>query len=112
VNYAFNLTRASKWVSYGCSYPGSLAALLRAKHPELVHAAFAASAPMNFRIEFIEYSHVLERIVDSHNHTCRTELAKAYARLDELLMTTAGRALITDKFDSCTSLNSPYDRLM
>lgn len=45
------LTNA-KWVAFGGSYPGSLAAWFRLKYPHLVHAAVATSAPVHATVNF------------------------------------------------------------
>lgn len=48
---ARGLTNA-KWVAFGGSYPGSLAAWFRLKYPHMVHAAVATSAPVRATVNF------------------------------------------------------------
>lgn len=48
---ARGLTNA-KWVAFGGSYPGSLAAWFRLKYPHMVHAAVASSAPVRATVNF------------------------------------------------------------
>ena len=42
----------TKWIAFGGSYPGSLAAWLRAKYPYLVHASMSASGPLIAKADF------------------------------------------------------------
>lgn len=48
---ARGLTNA-KWVAFGGSYPGSLAAWFRLKYPHLVYASVATSAPVHAQVNF------------------------------------------------------------
>jgi len=42
----------TKWVVFGGSYSGSLAAWLRMKYPQLVHAAVSSSSPLMAKIDY------------------------------------------------------------
>lgn len=42
----------TRWIAVGCSYAGSLAAWVRFKYPELIHAAISMSAPILAQIYF------------------------------------------------------------
>ncbi|XP_050515091.1 putative serine protease K12H4.7 [Diabrotica virgifera virgifera] len=63
MNRQYNLTPDVKWIVFGCSYPGNLAAWMRLKHPDLVHGAVSTSAPLlaklDFPGKFLKLSHIL-----------------------------------------------------
>ena len=45
----------TKWVTFGGSYPGFLAAMARQFYPNLIHAAVSSSAPMHILLDFAGY---------------------------------------------------------
>ncbi|ORX44014.1 hypothetical protein DM01DRAFT_81328 [Hesseltinella vesiculosa] len=45
----------TRWIVYGGSYSGNLAAWLHQAHPDLVYATVVSSAPVQLRMDFYEY---------------------------------------------------------
>ena len=45
-----------KWITFGGSYPGMLAAWARLEYPKLVHAAVSNSAPIQMELDFGAYN--------------------------------------------------------
>ncbi|XP_066455073.1 putative serine protease K12H4.7 [Eleutherodactylus coqui] len=93
-----------KWIVFGGSYPGCLAAWYRKKYPHLVHAAVASSAPVVAALNFSAYLDVVQ-ISLSRNHTNCSEMIKiAFDTLIELLDYQENYGKISKDFYLCQFL--------
>ena len=77
-----------KWISVGGSYPGSLSAFYRMKHPELVAGALASSAPVYAKADFVEYYRHVARVADP---ACLAVIQKVVAEVEGRLKPDASR---------------------
>ncbi|XP_012718682.2 thymus-specific serine protease isoform X2 [Fundulus heteroclitus] len=93
-----------KWVAFGGSYPGSLAAWFRLKYPHLVHASVATSAPVFATVNFPEYLEVVWRSLASENADCPVLVKKASDTLVERLEDPKTFENITKDFNLCSPL--------
>ncbi|XP_062329699.1 thymus-specific serine protease [Osmerus eperlanus] len=98
-----------KWVAFGGSYPGSLAAWFRLKYPHLVHAAVATSAPVHATINFPEYLEVVRRSLASESPQCPLLVKKASDTLMDLLKDPFNFSNITKDFNLCSKLQVQSD---
>jgi len=53
--------RDTRWVTFGGSYPGFLAAHARLKYPHMIFAGVSSSAPMKIVVDFPGYYHVVKK---------------------------------------------------
>ncbi|ORY47755.1 hypothetical protein BCR33DRAFT_714820 [Rhizoclosmatium globosum] len=85
-------TSTTKWISFGGSYAGSLSAWLRAKHQDLVFAAYASSAPVLPEPNFWRYSYSVEAGMNffSGSTKCMEGWTRAVKVLDQTLLKLQG----------------------
>ncbi|KAJ2160519.1 hypothetical protein GGF46_002219 [Coemansia sp. RSA 552] len=71
---------SSKWVAVGGSYSATLSVWARKRYPELIHAAYASSAPILVESDFYQYDQVVARALP-----CAQQISDAVVVLDEIL---------------------------
>ncbi|TYZ58693.1 hypothetical protein PybrP1_001952 [[Pythium] brassicae (nom. inval.)] len=107
----YGLSESSKWIGFGGSYPGNLAAWLKLKYPALFAGTIASSAPVLAKTNFFEYMEVVgDGLRYFGGGECYHAVEKAIVELRKLLDGGAeGRKKIDELFFPCYPMANEYD---
>nr|CAH7720380.1 unnamed protein product [Callosobruchus chinensis] len=105
MNVKYELAPNVKWIAFGGSYPGSLAAWARQKYPHLVYGAMSASGPLLAKINFAEYfSVVYNDLKDTGGEKCVSAVKQAFYQVDLLTRHMVGQRNLDKLFVLCDSI--------
>ncbi|KAH8397566.1 hypothetical protein KR222_010250 [Zaprionus bogoriensis] len=107
VKYA--LADTQKWIAFGGSYPGSLAAWAREKYPQLIHGAISSSGPLLAQVDFKEYFEVVKASLASYKPACVEAVGRGFAQVEILLKHMIGQRNLDEKFKTCTPLKDSIE---
>ena len=86
---ALRIPAGARWITFGGSYSGELAAWMRIRYPHLVYGAFASSAPVTASADFWGYDGIVAAaLADASvggSAACAEAVADAFAQLDARL---------------------------
>jgi pimeloyl-ACP methyl ester carboxylesterase len=110
----YNLTENSRWIAFGGSYPGSLAAWLREKYPHLVHGAVSSSGPLLAKIDFVEYYQVVHDSLSTYQKgDCVGAIKDGMDQVETMMKHMIGQRGLDEKFLLCDpieqSIENPLD---
>lgn len=99
MNQKYNLTDSNRWIAFGGSYPGSLAAWLREKYAHLVHGSISTSGPLLAKVDFREYFDVVvDSLATYKKDDCVTPVRKAVQQIDVLMKHMIGQRTLNEKY--------------
>lgn len=110
VNIGYKFSNNTKWIVFGGSYGGSLAAWMRAKYPHLVHGAVSASGPLLAQIDFNEYYIVVTNALREYSDKCVSTIQEANSEINILLHHTVGQLQIQKKFKLCDPIDPGHTK--
>ena len=102
----YHLTDNNRWVAFGGSYPGMLAAWVRIKYPDLIFAAVSSSGPVEAWYNMQGFNDVMAQSMGATivggSAQCVEQIRKAFSDLGLLLVSEEGRQFLYDRFNLCT----------
>ncbi|KAI1721827.1 serine carboxypeptidase s28 domain-containing protein [Ditylenchus destructor] len=91
VNLKRNISNP-KWIVFGGSYAGNLAAWLRLKYSDLVLGAISSSAPLQAIANFTGYYRTVQKSLSQYgSHKCTKNIASFFHTAKELITSEGGR---------------------
>uniref|UniRef100_A0A0K0ERI1 Serine protease K12H4.7 n=1 Tax=Strongyloides stercoralis TaxID=6248 RepID=A0A0K0ERI1_STRER len=105
MNERFDYTNSTKWVVFGGSYSGALAAWARQVHPELIFAAVGSSGPVQAVVDFYQYLDVVKNSLSTYSINCANDLEIGLKQLESFAKTDDGQRKIHDLFNLCKPWN-------
>lgn len=96
----------SKWVVFGGSYSGSLAAWFKLKYPHLAVGAVASSAPLFAIIDFKDYLRVVRDSLSTTGPECNKQIERAVDHLTFLSTVPENWPQIKQMFQLCSHFDS------
>lgn len=107
VSDKYALSTANKWVTWGGSYPGMMAAMARLRFPHLIHASVSSSSPLQAALDFPGYNNVVAESISNPavggSAECLAVVVDGHKQIGELLKTPAGRRELESTFNLCGS---------
>ncbi|XP_044750405.1 putative serine protease K12H4.7 [Coccinella septempunctata] len=100
------LKLTGKWIAFGGSYPGSLAAWLRMKYPHLIHGAVSSSGPLLAEVDFFDYFRVVDEALESYSEQCLANVKTAHEQVNLLTRHPLGMRKLDESFKLCDPLQT------
>jgi len=97
-------------VTFGCSYPGNLAAWFRMKYPHVTIGSVASSAPVLAVLDFYQYLDVVDHSLTYYvGVECDNLIRKATNEIQTLLQSPDGTTKVEKYFNTCDPIKNIMD---
>ena len=105
ISSLFGLESGNRWVTFGGSYPGMMAAWARTQYPHLIYASVSSSSPVFAQLHMPEYQDVVAYAYSNEaiggSQACLDSIKRAFAEVGSMLGTPAGRTTLSQLFPIC-----------
>lgn len=119
----------TQFVTFGCSYPGNLAAWFRLKYPQHTSGSVAGSSPVHAVLDFFQYLDVVDESLSMYiifvfyntfclifciiaaftGIECDSRIRQATEQIENMLTTSSGQTQLQSDFKTCTMPNNTMD---
>jgi len=101
-----------KWIVFGGSYSGALAAWARQQYPDLLAGAVGSSGPVFAKLDFMEYIDVVQTSLRSYSTQCADIIQTGFVQLQQMMANGQGRKQLSTTFDLCPAFGdaTPSDK--
>jgi pimeloyl-ACP methyl ester carboxylesterase len=100
----FNL-QGAKWITFGGSYSGALAAWSRMLYPDIIYGAVGSSGPVQAVVDFVGYLEVVTNDLNTYSAGCGTSVKNALAQIPAMLNDAQSRQALFKGFQLCQPLD-------
>ncbi|VVD02766.1 unnamed protein product [Leptidea sinapis] len=99
--------KARRWVAFGGSYAGALAAWLRVKYPHLVFASVSSSSPLHAKLDFKEYYEGFRQALRAKTSSldCENKIKESHKELVDMIK--KNPKAVWEDFISCEPYSNP-----
>ncbi|KAG5677971.1 hypothetical protein PVAND_007683 [Polypedilum vanderplanki] len=112
MNSQYNLTADDKWIAFGGSYAGSLAAWLRKKFSHLIYGAVASSSPLLAKVEYPDYLKIVQdELANYDGCDCVNEVQIAINKIDSIMKVQNGPQSMSKHFKFCGTFSGTFSNL-
>eukprot|EP01038_Epipyxis_sp_PR26KG_P006463 gene6463-8892_t len=105
ISEKYNLDSSNRWITWGGSYPGMMAALARLRFPHLIFAAVSSSAPLKPSVDMPGYNNVVAESLAATDvggsQLCVDIVKEGHRVIGDYLQTPSGRRTLETMFNVC-----------
>uniref|UniRef100_A0AC35TR50 Serine protease K12H4.7 n=1 Tax=Rhabditophanes sp. KR3021 TaxID=114890 RepID=A0AC35TR50_9BILA len=88
-----------RWVVFGGSYPGAMAAVFRERYPDMSVGAIASSAVVNVQTDYYGYAQGMVDTIKLQGMDCYNAVNESFSKLHQQTLTSGGRISLTKIFN-------------